>query len=87
MTKIKHTKITKKSNGDVLYEPKIDTDTLEAGNVYMFHNTMFNINLFVNANGVEQAMEKFDMCCFGHRENWKIFLELSHQPAKDKNDN
>ena len=84
MSKIKHTKITKKKNGDVLYEPKVDTDTLENGNVYLFHNTSFNINLYVNANGADQAMQKFDMCCFGHRNDWKIFLELTQQPAKGK---
>mgnify|MGYP003656349203 CR=1 FL=1 len=36
--KMKKTKITHKENGDVLFEPKIDTDTLETGSVYMFHN-------------------------------------------------
>ena len=84
MSKIKYTKITKKKNGDVLYEPKIDTDTLENGNVYLFHNTKFNIHLYVNANGADQARQKFDMCCFGHRDDWKIFLELTHQPTQGK---
>ncbi len=65
-------------------KPKINTDTLENGNVYMFHNQAFNINLFVNANGADQAMEKFDLCCFNHRENWKILLELGCQPAESR---
>ena len=30
--KMKKTKIIHKDNGDVLFEPKIDTDTLEIGN-------------------------------------------------------
>jgi len=42
-------------------KPKINTDTLNNGNVYMFHNKAFNINLFVDANGADQAMEKFDL--------------------------
>ena len=50
----------------------------------MFHNKAFNINLFVNANGAEQAMEKFDLCCFNHRENWKILMELGCQPAESR---
>ena len=65
-------------------KPKINTDTLENGNVYMFYNKAFNINLFIDANGADQAMEKFDLCCFNHRNNWKIFMELGCQPAESK---
>ena len=65
-------------------KPKINTDTLENGNVYMFHNQAFNINLFINANSGDQAMEKFDLCCFNHRNNWKIFMELGCQPSESK---
>ena len=63
---------------------KINTDTLNSGNVYMFHNTVFNINLFINAHDADQAMEKFDLCCFNHRENWKILMELGCQPAESR---
>ena len=44
----------------------------------------FNINLFIDANGADQAMEKFDLCCFNHRNNWKIFMEIGYQPAESK---
>ncbi len=70
----------------ITLEPKIDTDTLENGNVYMFHNTKVNVNLFVNANGFDQAMDKFDLCCFGIRSDWKIFMECGQQPLGDKNE-
>ena len=49
--------------------------------VYIFHNTEFNINLFVNACGADEAMEIFDACGFLERSQWKIFLELANQPA------
>ena len=50
-------------------------------NVYVFHNTELNINLFVNACGADEAMEIFDACGFLERSQWKIFLELGNQPA------
>ena len=49
--------------------------------VYMFHNTKANLHLFINADGYEDAMLKFDLCHFKDRTNWKIFLECGHQPA------
>ena len=84
--KIKKTKITHKDNGDVLFEPKIDTDTLETGSVYMFHNTKVNVHLFVNANGFDDAMNKFDLCMFGYRSDWKIFMECGQQPIGEPNE-
>ena len=38
MPKIKNTKVIKKPNGDTLFVPEFDTDTLENGTIYMFHN-------------------------------------------------
>ena len=70
----------------ITLEPKIDTDTLENGNVYMFHNTKVNVNLFVNANGYDDAMNKFDLCMFGYRSDWKIFMECGQQPIGEKNE-
>ena len=49
--------------------------------VYIFHNTEFNINLFVNACGASEAEEIFDACNFEKRSQWKIFLELANQPT------
>ena len=65
-------------------KPKINTDTLNNGNVYMFANIKYDLQLYVNANGADQAMEKFDLCCFNHREDWKIFMELGCQPAESR---
>ena len=50
--------------------------------VYVFHNTLFNFNLFINAEDANDAMEKFDQCCMAHREHWKVFVELKEQPSK-----
>ena len=77
--------MSKRKENIIKLQPKINTDTLDNGNVYMFYNSLFNINLFVNANGMDQAMEKFDLCCFNHRENWRIFLECANQPSGEPN--
>ena len=50
--------------------------------VYVFHNTLFNFNLFINAEDANDAMEKFDQCCMAHREHWKVFVELKEQPSE-----
>lgn len=50
-------------------------------NVYCFHNTVFNINLYVNAKDAEEAMVKFDCCQMEKREEWKLFVELGKQPV------
>ena len=47
----------------------------------MFHNIKHDLHLFINADGYEDAMLKFDLCHFKDRTNWKIFLECGHQPA------
>ena len=73
-----------KKNKIKIIEPKINTDTLDIGNVYMFYNTLFNINIFINANGFDQAMEKFDLCNFKHRDQWKVFLQCGKQPVGSK---
>jgi hypothetical protein len=61
MPKIKNTKVIKKPNGDTLFVPEFDTDTLESGTIYMFHNKVWNINLKIQAVGLDQAMQKFDL--------------------------
>jgi len=55
---------------------------VEDQRVYVFHNTLFNFNLFVNAENADDAMEKFDQCCMAHREHWKVFIELKEQPSE-----
>ena len=57
----------------------------DENSVYLFYNTKFDIHLYVNADGFDQAMKIFDRCHFEHRDNWKIFVETNCQPAGGKN--
>ena len=61
------------------YEPKY-RDALD-NSVYVFHNSIFNIDLFINALTAEDVMEQFDRCQFENRKQWKILVELGQQPA------
>jgi len=54
----------------------------EAPSVYVFHNTLFNFNMFISAHDAEEAMEKFDQCCMKHREQWKVMVEIGLQPSE-----
>ena len=56
--------------------PKAEHDS-----VYVFYNNMFDFNMFINARGADDAMEKFDQCGFAHRDHWRIMVELTNQPA------
>lgn len=49
--------------------------------VYVFYNNMFDFNIFINARGADDAMQKFDQCGFAHRDHWKIMMELNNQPS------
>lgn len=49
--------------------------------VYVFHNQLFNFDLFINALNADDAMEKFDQCQMADRKHWKIMVEIGHQPA------
>ena len=57
-----------------------DVDREDKGTVYMFHNTVLNIMLFVNCKDGDEASMVFDSCGFARRSDWKIFLELGQQP-------
>lgn len=63
---------------------KNDYHKLQSNNVYIFYNTVFDFNLFINAVTSDEAMEKFDQCGFIYREHWKIMLELDYQPRESK---
>ena len=58
-----------------------DVDREDKGTVYMFHNTVLNIMLFVNCKDGDEASMVFDSCGFARRSDWKIFLELGQQPV------
>ena len=54
---------------------------VEESNVYVFYNTITKVMLFVDAFHWDGAMEKFDLCAFEFRKDWKVFLELERHPA------
>lgn len=58
-----------------------NVDREDKGTVYMFHNTVLNIMLFVNCKDGDEASMVFDSCGFARRSDWKIFLELGQQPT------
>ena len=60
-----------------------DVDRESKGTVYVFHNIVLNINLFVNCKDGDEAAAVFDSCGFARRSDWKIFLELGQQPTDD----
>ena len=64
------------------YKRDADKKIMTGTNVYVFHNIVTDIQLFVNATNSGQAMQKFDQCGFEPRSHWKIFLELDQQPSE-----
>jgi len=62
------------------YKRDTDKKIITGTNVYVFHNIVTDIQLFVNATNSDQAMQIFDQCGFEPRSHWKIFLELDQQP-------
>ena len=65
----------KKAAKDAYYEE-------EFNRVYVFHNVLFNFNMFINAENANEAYDRFDQCGMAHREQWKIMVELSEQPSE-----
>ena len=57
---------------------------IDENSVYVFYNNMFDFNMFINARGADDAMQKFDQCGFAHRDHWKIMMELAQQPSEGK---
>tara|TARA_R100001594_G_scaffold107628_1_gene142249 strand:+ start:337 stop:534 length:198 start_codon:yes stop_codon:yes gene_type:complete len=54
---------------------------VKESNVYVFFNIVTRVMLFVDAFTYDDAMNKFDLCAFEFRKDWKVFLELDRQPA------
>ena len=52
--------------------------------VYMYYNDKWNIKLFINADGFDEAMKMFDICDFDNRDEWSIYLRCASQPTKGK---
>jgi len=56
----------------------------ERNSVYMFHNERYNVHLFTNADGWNQAMTTFDICNFPHRDDWKVYVACGQQPTNKR---
>ena len=69
--------MTKTNKKIINIAPKAEHDS-----VYIFHNILFNFDVFINARGADDAMKKFDQCEFGKRANWRVMVELSEQPSE-----
>ena len=54
----------------------------DENSVYMYYNDKWNIKLFVNADGFDEAMKMFDICDFDNRDEWSIYLRCGQQPIK-----
>ena len=65
---------------------KLSTSNPRNSNLFIFHNARFGIDLFVNAVGAKDAMQKFDDCQFETKDNWKIMMELPSKPSGGFND-
>ena len=54
------------------------TDDL-IGNVYMFFNKKRNLQVYVDADGWNDAHNKFDTCEFQNPEDWEIYLKIKQR--------
>lgn len=48
--------------------------------VYIYYNLRYKNMLFVDADNLDEACNKFDECAFANRKDWRIFLEVGSQP-------
>jgi len=60
---------------------KFKDSKAEENNVYIYYNIKHKNMLFVDADTLDEACNKFDACAFNNRKEWKIFLEVGCQPA------
>ena len=62
-------------------KPKLDlvedfTDRLSTS-TYMFMNKKRNLQVYVDADGWQDAENKFDTCQFEYPNDWEIYLKLN----------
>ena len=57
----------------------------DENSVYMFLNKKYGLELFINADGFDDAMKIFDICSFENREEWEIYLRCGNQPTGGRN--
>ena len=63
---------------------KYHGDDEQRNSIYMFHNERYDIQLFTNADGCDEAMKMFDICDFDNRDEWSIYLRCGKQPVRSK---
>ena len=54
------------------------TDDLSS-NTYMFMNRKRNLQVYVDADGWDECMDKFDTCQFQNPTDWEIYLKVKER--------
>ena len=54
------------------------TDDLSS-NTYMFMNRKRNLQVYVDADGYAEAIDKFDACEFENPKDWEIYLKVKER--------
>ena len=48
-------------------------------NTYMFINRKRNLQVYVDADGWDECMDKFDTCQFQNPNDWEIYLKVKER--------
>ena len=48
-------------------------------NTYMFINRKRNLQVYVDADGYAEAVDKFDSCEFENPKDWEIYLKVKER--------
>ena len=48
-------------------------------NTYMFINRKRNLQVYVDADGYAEAIDKFDSCEFENHKDWEIYLKIKER--------
>ena len=48
-------------------------------NTYMFINRKRNLQVYVDADGWDECMDKFDTCQFQNPKDWEIYLKVKER--------
>jgi len=70
-----------KNNDKVVDIDDFKDDDELAPSTYMFHNKKFQIQLFVQACGFDDAATKFELCGFENISEWEVYLKTRYQPS------
>lgn len=50
-----------------------------SSNTYMFMNRKRNLQVYVDADGWDEAHDKFDTCQFQNPNDWEIYLKIKQR--------